>query len=105
MEENVTVDVAAWLTAVDRHPETIDTDRLIAEFLAQRPGRLWSLNDVLHGLHRERDLSDLRDAVNELVWGWWLEPLLEVSCEYGNGCIDPLCGDMLFRIILPTERR
>jgi hypothetical protein len=41
MEDNVSVDVAEWLTAVDRHAETIGTDRWVAMELAQFPERLW----------------------------------------------------------------
>lgn len=98
--------MSEWLTAVERHPETIDTDLLVAEFLAQSPERLWSLTDVLHGLQHERELEDLSEAVDELVSDGFLESVAVALCDEpshdggpGNHCSDPLCGDMLFRCL------
>lgn len=96
-----------WLDAVDRHPETLDTDLLVAALLAQHPERLWSLSDVLLGLHLERDLSDLQDAVGELVSNGFLVVVVYVfDCDdgcsgYCSGCRDPLRGDVLLELALP----
>lgn len=90
-----------WLAAIDAHRHTIDTDMLVAAFIAQKPDRLWSLTDVLLGLRAERDLSDLQDAVDELVCDGFLAALVYLGCECDTGlmeCSDPLCGDMLFGI-------
>lgn len=99
---------ADWLEAVAAHPETIDTDLIVAQFLAQSPGKLWSLTDVLHELQHERELSDLSDAVDELVSDGFLESVAVDLCDEpshdggpGDYCTDPLCCDMLFRIRHP----
>ncbi len=105
------MNAADWLNAIAAHPETIDIDLLVAAFLAQEPDRLWSLSDVLHGLHRERELSDLRDAVKALVGDGFLDEIVAVECDehrdnfWCDECADPLCGDMLFRIIEERERK
>lgn len=99
------MDISEWLTSVDAHPETIDTDLLVAEFLAQSPERLWSLADVLVGLRHLRELEDLSEAVDELVSDGFLESVAAALCDEpshdggpGNHCTDPLCDDMLFQI-------
>ena len=50
-------------------------------------------------------LSDLSDAVDELVSDSFLEAVVYVFCDEpghdagpGDHCTDPLCGDMLFRV-------
>jgi hypothetical protein len=102
------VNLSDWLDVIEAHPETIDTDSLVAVFIAQEPDRLWSLSDVLHGLHQDQDLSDLRDAVRQLVGLSLLDEVAEVECDehrdnfYGDECADPLCGDSLFRVAAAT---
>lgn len=93
--------------SVSAHAETIDVDLLVAEFLARRPDRLWSLSDVLYGLHRECELGTLRDAVRTLVGLSLLDEVAEVVCDdhrdgfWGDECTDPLCGDTLFTLPSP----
>jgi hypothetical protein len=98
------VNLCDWLDAIEAHPETIDTDSLVAVFIAQEPDRLWSLSDVLHGLHREHDLTDLRDTVRDLLGLGFLDEVMALDCDehrdsfWGDECADPICGDSLFRI-------
>ncbi|MEB3031092.1 hypothetical protein [[Mycobacterium] nativiensis] len=97
-----------WLAAVASTCDYVDTDRLVAEFLAEQPDRLWSLTDVLVELQHQRDLEELRDAVDGLISESLLADVVGVVCDDphhdddipGSGCTDPLCGDALFRVDL-----
>jgi hypothetical protein len=94
------LNAAEWLRTIEDNPETIDTDLLVATVIVQRPERIWSLADVLYELHRDRDLRDIRDAVDELIAHWYLVELVVVGCDddCSIDCDDPLCGDRLFQL-------
>lgn len=98
------MNLTEWLDDIEAQPDTIDTDRAVAEFLAQEPERLWSLHDVLHGLHHEILLADLRDSVRSLIGGGHLTEVVDLGCDehrdgfWGDECADPLCGDSMFQI-------
>ncbi|BBZ27862.1 hypothetical protein MMAD_21570 [Mycolicibacterium madagascariense] len=93
--------IARWLAAVDAHPDTIETDSIMAAFIAQEPDRLWALTDVYRGLRDVRELVDLRDAFLELLADGFVTSVVELDCDCDTGpvvCQDALCGDVLFRI-------
>ncbi|CAN5548665.1 hypothetical protein BH11ACT6_BH11ACT6_29760 [soil metagenome] len=96
-----------WLTAVDQHPDTFDTDLVIAAIIAQEPDRLWSLSDLFQELHQEHEPSDVWATFIELLSDGFIREVVALDCSEhtgnaGDDCWDfPCGGDSLFRIRYP----
>ena len=67
----MSVYTARWLMAIDAHPETIDTDLVVATALSNGDADVEGL-----------DHDDVTDAVEMLIGYGFLEPVVEMGAEH-----------------------
>ena len=67
----MSVNTGRWLMAIDSHPETIDTDLVVATALANGDADVEGL-----------DPDDVTDAVEMLIGYGFLEPVVELGSEH-----------------------
>lgn len=85
------INAADWLTAVDAHRETIDTDLLVAVAVANG-------ETSVDGLEQET----VDETIEELIGYGFLESVFSASCS--GGCVGD-CEEHVLELRLPESSR
>lgn len=86
----MTVCPVEWLSAIDAHPETLDTDLVVAAAITQG-------STTVDGWDRQR----VDDSIEELIGLGFLDDVFSMS----GGCSHPGCVEHVLELRLPEGLR